>query len=192
MTPTLDTQTLTLLALIPLVAWRVVARFRRMIGRQRLSRIRPWIQLAVFALLLALLCLAAYARHGNVAWLGVGLAGGGALSLYGLRKTEFEATPQGLFYTPHARLGLVLSSLFLLRVLWRIGELLLHGVPAQGHDDFTFSPYTLAPVGLFAGYSMGYAVGLIGWRFRLLRRKAKPLRSGSHPNSNLTDRKQEE
>ena len=44
--------TIALLALLPLVAWRVYMRFRRMVGRQQLSRVRPWITLAIFSIVL--------------------------------------------------------------------------------------------------------------------------------------------
>lgn len=180
-----DNQTFALLALLPLIAWRVVARFRRMVGRQRLSRVRPWVSLAVFGLLLALLVMAARVagQGAATAWLALGLACGGLLSLYGLRRTEVQVEPGvAIWYIPHAPLGIVLSSLFLLRVLWRVGELLLHGLPlAGGHDSFTFSPWTLAPVGLFAGYSIGYAIGLLRLRWRVLRQRRADLNRSGGP-----------
>lgn len=181
-----DTQTLAFFALLPLLAWRVVARFRRLVGRQRLSPVRPWIGLAIFSLLLGLVAAAAWAQGQAMAlgWLVLGVGCGGLLSLYGLRRTGYEVgAGSAIWYVPHAPLGIALSTLFLLRVLWRVGELVLHGVPAAGHDSFTFSPWTMAPVGLFAGYSMGYAAGLLRARRRLLReqrerREAALSRSG--------------
>src|SRR3954447_26598636 len=98
--------TLTLALLLPLLGWRVYARFRRMVGRQRLSRIRPWITLAIFPILLVLLCFAAREHLERLGWLAGGLGFGGLLGIFGLRKTRFEPTPQGLFYTPNAHLGI--------------------------------------------------------------------------------------
>jgi hypothetical protein len=40
------TSTVTLLVLVPLLIWRIHARFRRLVGRQRLSKVRPWISAA--------------------------------------------------------------------------------------------------------------------------------------------------
>src|SRR5689334_5092465 len=114
--------TVALLALLPLVAWRVYSRFRRMIGRQRLSRVRPWITLAIFSIVLALLAYAARAHVERLEWLAVGFAAGGLLAAYGLRLTRFEPTPEGLFYTPNAYLGIALSLLFLGRLIYRLAE----------------------------------------------------------------------
>jgi hypothetical protein len=172
--------TLTLLIVIPLIAWRVYARFRRMVGRQRLSRIRPWITLAIFPILVVALGLAGLAHVERLAWLAAGLAGGGLLGLYGLRKTRFEPTPQGLFYTPNAHLGIALSLLFVARIAYRFVEIyaLDPGVP-HGPDDFARSPLTLAVFGLLAGYYIAYAIGLLRWRFRILRRKREREREAS-------------
>ena len=42
--------TRTLAVLPPLLGWRIHARFGRRVGRQRLSRLRPWITLTIFPL----------------------------------------------------------------------------------------------------------------------------------------------
>ena len=174
--PAPSTTTLTILALLPLIGWRMYTRVRRMIGCQRLSRIRPWITLVVFPLLLCLLALSAFApphpQPQRLGWLAAGLAVGGLLAIYGLKRTRFEATPQGLYYTPDARLGIALSILFISRVLYRLLQLLVIGVdaPAQG-SEFTLSPYTLGPVGMLSGYYVVYAIGLVRWRWRVLRAK---------------------
>ncbi len=157
--------TITLLVLLPLIAWRVVARFRNMIGRQRLGRRRPWIQLAVFSLLLLLFAWAALAHPERLAWLALGMAAGGALGIAGLRLTRFEATPEGFFYTPNTPLGLGLGLLFLGRIAWRLGQLALSDPGAPGGTaEFAGSSVTLAIFGLLAGYRVVFAVGLIRWR----------------------------
>jgi hypothetical protein len=43
--------------------------------------------------------------------------------------------------------------------------------PPHGMDDFARSPLTLAVFGLLAGYYVAYAVGLLRWRFGVLRAK---------------------
>lgn len=166
--------TITLLVLLPLVAWRVYARFRRMVGRQRLSRIRPWITLAIFPVLLVLLCFAAHEHPERLWWLagGLGLGLGALLGIFGLGKTRFEPIPQGLFYTPNAHLGIALSLLFVARIVYRLVEVyvIAPGMP-NGIGDFARSPLTLAVFGLLAGYYISYAFGLVRWRFRVLRAK---------------------
>lgn len=178
--PSPNPTTLAVLAFLPLIAWRMVVRYRRMTTRQRLGRIRPWITVIVFPLLLWLIAMTAFVpphpQPEKLPWLGAGLLVGVLLSVYGLRRTTFEVTSEGLFYTPHAKLGIAISVLFTLRVLWRIGELLLRGpVPPDHMNDFTLSPFTLAPLGLLGGYYIAYSAGLIAWRWRhfaRLRRQA--------------------
>jgi hypothetical protein len=164
------TATLVMLALVPLVLWRIYSRVRRLVGRQRLSRVRPWITLAVFPLLILLLAWFALPRPEPLAWLGGGLAGGALLALYGLRMTRFEPTPEGLFYTPNVHLGIALSLLFIGRVIYRIVEVALLGHPNSG-IGFVQSYVTLSIFGLLAGYYIAYAIGLVRWRFAVLRAK---------------------
>jgi hypothetical protein len=168
--PTLTPSAVTLLALVPLLAWRAYLRFRRMVGRQRLSRVRPWITLAVFPLLIALLGLAAAGAPRSLAWMAAGLAAGALLGVFGLRRTTFEPTPRGLFYTPNAHLGVALSLLFIARIAYRLVEVLVIA-PAAGRtpDDFASSALTLAIFGLLAGYYIAYAVGLLSWRRKVNR-----------------------
>ena len=72
------------------LAWRIYSRTRRLVGRQRLSRVRPWLTIVVFPLLVALLLLESY-RHGGAAWgLAAGVVVGLGLGWYGLRLTRFE------------------------------------------------------------------------------------------------------
>src|SRR5271155_3822641 len=86
-------------ALVVLIAWRLYSRMRRSIGRQQLHRVRPWITVVLFPLLLALLGLAARAQLLTEASLWCGVASGVTLGVLGLRLTRFEKTAQGLFYT---------------------------------------------------------------------------------------------
>lgn len=176
MTP--SPSTVTLLVLLPLLAWRVYARFRRMVGRQRLSRVRPWVTLSIFPALIVLLCIATQSHLERLWWLAAGLSLGSLLGVCGLHKTRFEPTPQGLFYTPNAHLGIALSLLFLVRIVYRFVEVYaLEPTLPHGMDDFARSPLTLAVFGLLAGYYIAYAIGLARWRFRVLRakRQREPL-----------------
>jgi hypothetical protein len=161
----LNTPTIVLLALTPLVVWRIYARVRRMVGRQRLSRVRPWVPVVLFPVLVLLLAFASRQHPLALASLAGGLLAGSLLALYGLRLTRFEPTAQGLFYTPNAYLGSALSLLLVGRILYRLVEIYADGLAAADiHSDFARSPATLAIFGTLAGYYVAYAVGLLRWR----------------------------
>jgi hypothetical protein len=166
--PAATSTTLTLVAIVPLLVWRVVARVRRQIGRQRLSRARPWITLTVFPLLLAWLGFAAAAgAPARLGWMLGGVVAGAALGRLGWRHTKREATPQGLYYTPNLHLGILVSMLFVGRVAFRLVE--LYGTPPDAVPAFASSRSTLAVFGLLAAYYVVYAASLVRWRLRVRR-----------------------
>jgi hypothetical protein len=171
-----------LLVLLPLVAWRMYARFRRLVGRQRASRVRPWITLTLLPALSALLAYEARGDAAALASLAVALAAGAALGRYGLRRTRFEASPGGLFYTPHAPLGIALSVLLAGRIVYRLVELAARGAQGATHAGFVRSPLTLVIFGMVAGYYVAYAVGLVRWR-RAVLNEASRRRSAGEGNA---------
>ena len=165
MPTTLDTHLLIVIAVAALVVWRIYARIRRMVGRQRLGRVRPWITVTVFPLIFALLMLRGLANPvTGIAALAGALVGIG-LGVLGTRLTKFEVTPAGLFYTPNAHLGIALSLLLVLRLGYRFVML----QASSGHADpqatqIGSSPLTMAIFGTLAGYYVTYAIGLLRWR----------------------------
>jgi hypothetical protein len=162
--------TLALVALMPLLAWRIYARFRRAVGRQRLSRARPWITLSIFSLVVVLLAFFAREHVERLGWLAAGLLAGWLLALYGLHLTSFEPTAEGLFYTPNAYLGIALSLLFFGRMLHRLAEVYaLTRSVAPRPPSFARSPFTLAVFGVLAGYYIAYSIHLVLWRKGVLR-----------------------
>ena len=182
----LNPQTVTLLVLAPLIGWRLYTRFRRMVGRQRLSKVRAWITLAIYIPLIVLLCFATRTHPERLAWLAGGIGLGLLLGIIGLNKTRFEPTPEGLFYTPYAHLGIALSLLFVARIAYRFVEVYSSAPTGQQQPpDFARSPLTLAVFGLLAGYYVTYAIGLARWRIRVLRakRQREALKSQTAPDS---------
>jgi hypothetical protein len=148
-----------------LIGWRLVSRVRRMVGRQRLSTVRPWLTVCLVPVVLVGLLIVALAHPWVALALVAGVAIGVALGLYGLRLTIFEPTAEGLFYTPNAYLGIALSLLLIVRLGWRAVELYTSEIPiATPPVDFARSPLTLLIVGTLAGYYITYAVGLLRWR----------------------------
>ena len=165
-----STSALTLILFVLLIVWRLYARLRRMIARQRLSKVRPWVTIGLYATVLVLLCLALHTHPAALWWVAGGLAAGSFLGLFALRKTQFEQMPQGLFYTPHAPVGIALSLLFVARIAYRLVQVSATQTMVQpGKPDFDRSPLTLAIFGLLASYFIAYAGGLVRWRFRVLR-----------------------
>jgi hypothetical protein len=151
-----------------LVVWRMYSRLKRMVGRQRLSRVRPWLTVVFFPLLVGLLLLASRDHAEAAGALSGGVVLGCALGWYGLRLTKFEHSPTGLFYTPNAHLGIALSLLLIGRLAYRAVQVYaVHGSFQADSAAFARSPLTLVIFGTLAGYYVAYAAGLLRWRRRV-------------------------
>jgi len=165
MSASIDTHLITVVAVVALIGWRMVARIRRVIGRQRLSPTRPWFTVLLFPLVLLLVLFTGLAHPMTTAAMAAGVAVGIVLGLYGTRLTRFEVTPAGLFYTPNAHLGIALSVLLVLRLGYRFVMLQLGGQPFDPQSmQLGNSPLTMAIFGTLAGYYVTYAIGLLRWR----------------------------
>ena len=164
----ISSQALFTVAIIALIAWRMYARIRRTIGRQRLSAVRPWLTLAIFPLLIALLALATRSLPLAEASLACGVAIGIGLGVLGLRLTRFEASADGVYYTPSAHLGVLLSTLLLARIAYRflVGVLPGSTLGAPPPSASALTPLTLLLVSTLAGYYCVYAIGLLCWAAR--------------------------
>jgi len=153
-------------AIIALIAWRLYGRIRRTIGRQHFSARRPWFLVVFFPLLLSLMVFAVHRYPLTEAALAVGVTLGVALGLLGLRLTRFEITPEGMFYTPSAHLGVALSTLLVGRIVYRF--LVSGGAPwsGPGQPPAAPTPLTMLLLGTLAGYYTTYAFGLLRWAAR--------------------------
>lgn len=164
--------TTALIVLLPLLAWRLHARYKRLIGRQRTNKYRPWIVMAVYALLLGLIGWAVWGQWIALEALAAGLGAGWLISRWAWKQTQLEPTPQGLYYTPHTHLGIALLVLFIARIAYRVVEVIWLLPESQaGFHAFVASPLTLSVFGLMAGHSSGYALALYLWRRRVLQAK---------------------
>jgi hypothetical protein len=165
MSAPVDTHLITVVAVVALIGWRMFARIRRAIGRQRLSPMRPWFTVVLFPLILLLVLFTNLVHPLTLAAVGAGAALGIGLGLYGTRLTRFEVTPAGLFYTPNAHLGIALSLLLVLRLGYRFVMLQLGGQGiAPQSMQLGSSPLTMAIFGTLVGYYVTYAIGLLRWR----------------------------
>jgi hypothetical protein len=151
-------------ALAPLVVWRVYSRIKRLTTRQRSRTWRHRTTLVFFPLLLVMVGLAGLGNPLVLAALAAGLVGGVLLGTAALRNTLFEQAGEEFYFTPHPYIGMVVASLFLARMAYRAWEFYMHADFAQ--HDFMRSPLTLAVFGILAGYYITYAIGLLRWRQR--------------------------
>jgi hypothetical protein len=162
-----------------LVIWRFYSRVRRMVVRQKLSKVRPWITTCALPVVVALFVKGALAQPLSMAALVGGVVVGIGLGLYGLRLTRFENTPDGMYYTPSAHLGIALSVLLIGRVGYRAMQ--MYSAPnvsnAAPPVPFSGTPITLLIFGALAGYYVAYAIGLIRWR-RSVRNAAEATATG--------------
>lgn len=159
-------------AIALLFAWRIQRRIRRLVGRQRLRRFRPWLSATLFPLLVALLLLGSLPRPMVAGGLLGGVVLGVGLAFYSYRRTRFEVTPIGLYYTPNAHVGIALSVLFAARIVYRllqVGGIGLTGIDPDAAMAFGGSPLTLTMFGTLAGYYASYAIGLLRWRASVAR-----------------------
>ncbi|MDB5919128.1 MAG: hypothetical protein JWR40_3362 [Massilia sp.] len=152
--------------LVPFVMWRVYQRVKRLMVRQRSQPWRHWISVVLFPALLALMAVLSLAHppaHTQaLAGMAAGVVAGAALGVLGLRKTRFEQVGNEFFYTPNAHIGVLVSLLFVGRLLYRGYEFYVLGTAQP--QDFASSPLTLLVFGVLAGYYTTYAAGILRWR----------------------------
>ena len=104
---------------VGLVLFFIYRRFRRNFGRQKLGRKRLKFRMYLLAvigfLLLAGALFSSLSALATVAGLGIGVA----LALWAAKHTRFEKQDDTLYYIPHTYTGMVVSALFLGRILYR-------------------------------------------------------------------------
>jgi len=163
------------LFVIPIVIWRMYSRVKRNIGRQHLSKWRPWLTLTLFPVIVILISLGAVSQPVRLLAMGGGIVAGAVLGIFGTKHTKFENTSEGIFYTPNAHIGIALSVIFLGRVVYRMFQVysMDPGAPFNP-NDFASSPLTLSIFGLLAGYYVTYAIGLIRYKMSVERGTTPP------------------
>src|SRR5579864_8184096 len=102
----LDQKMIPALVMSLFLGWAIYRRARRLIGRQPVQVGRLRLRIGIFTVLGALGHVASLRDPVLLAAVAGGLLGGGALGAFGVQQTQFEATPQGSFYTPHTYVGL--------------------------------------------------------------------------------------
>jgi hypothetical protein len=157
------TQTnIVMLALAPLIMWRIYKRVQRLTVRQQSRMWRHWIGALLLPPVMAVLAVTLVAKPLALAAIMGGAVAGAVLGLVALRRTGFERVGSDYFYTPHAPIGLTISMLLIGRLLYRAYEFYAFG--AQQMPQFGSSPLTLLIFGTAFGYYIAYAIGLLRWR----------------------------
>lgn len=106
-------------ATFALVLWIIYRRFRRLFGRQELRPKRMKFRIVLLSVLGVFLLIPALVSQ-ELAWaLVAGLAVGVGLGVWGAKHTRFESADGTLYYIPHTYAGMVVSALFLGRILYR-------------------------------------------------------------------------
>lgn len=160
--------TIALLLLTPVLVWRVYARLKTQMQRQRSILTRHYTGIFVFLAMLAVPASELLRNPTSLIALAIGTAGGIGYGIWGLKKTRFEETDEGYFFTPYARLGILIAMLFAARVLYIGFE--LYANQGQPTPLFTDSPLSMLVVGVTGAYFATYSIGILRWR--LQRQKA--------------------
>ncbi|WP_317202005.1 hypothetical protein [Janthinobacterium sp.] len=162
----METTTLALLVLVPLLVWRIFSRLKRMMVRQPSTLWSHWAAAILFPLLVAALAALTGGAALPLSSLGAGALAGAWLGVWGIKLTRFENTAKGCFYTPNRHLGMLVAMLFVARALHLCLELYLNTRVAAPlpQQDPAQSPLTMLSCGLLAGYYGIYAWGLLRWR----------------------------
>ena len=159
--------TLALLVLTPFLVWRVYSRLKTMMGRQRSIMARHWTGLGVFLAMLLVPASELVSRPPMLGWLALGAVFGVAYGVWGLRLTRFEDTDEGYYFTPNARLGILIAMLFTARILYLGFEMYANQGSNTPPPRFTDSLLTMLAVGVTGGYFGTFSAGVLRWRLKL-------------------------
>lgn len=140
MSPSESSQWLTMIISVPLTGFLLYRRFKRTFGRQPVRRRAMIARMVIFTLICGALVVTKPTPEMIGAALG-GLVIGLAAAFYGFKKTRFEVTAEGPFYTPDPWVGLAMTSIFVGRM---VSRLLVLQQAAAAHPA-TASPFASVP-----------------------------------------------
>ena len=184
-----------IVATVVLLLFIIYRRVRRLFGRQPLKPARMLTRIVILCVVGALLSPAALRSSAAALALSAGLALGVAIGAWGARHTRFEWHEGELHYVPHTYAGLVVSALFLGRVLYRF--LILSqsdssldagasarqpGSGIEGFGALYHNPLTLSVFFVLIGYYVCY-YGYVLWQFKQGRHAMPASAAGVNPSS---------
>jgi hypothetical protein len=160
-----------------LVLFVIYRRLRRSFGRQPWSPVRMWIRLGLLAIV-GLSLAPAMLRSPGFFLAGIcGLAAGVGLGAWGAAHTRYQRTAERLYYIPHTYTGILVTLLFLGRLIYRM-VMLSSATPTPG-DPTPFgspdaylntsammtSPLTIGLLYVLVGYYV-YYYGRLLWKVK--------------------------
>lgn len=164
-----------------LVLFIIYRRFRRTFGRQPLRPRRMIVRTVILSAIAVLLLPAAWRSSASASAMGAAVVLGIALAVWGARHTRFEQHGGELHYIPHTYAGMVVSALFLGRVLYRLLVLPYSapaasaagaaGAPAAALGALYQNPLTLSVFFVLIGYYVTY-YSYVLWKSQQLKREA--------------------
>ena len=148
-----------------LLLWVIYRRFKRTFGRQRLSPGRMIFRIGLLCLVGVLSLV--QVRGGTWQLFGteaLGLAAGLALAVWASSQTRFERHEGALYYVPHTLSGVVVSALFLSRLVYRLlmqYQTATHAGGAAAAPNMSFAtaihnPFTMGLFFVLVGYYAGF------------------------------------
>ncbi len=175
-------------AVTAIVAFGVYRRVRRNIGRQILTAPRQYVRMGLITVLCLVLTFLHPLQPLAVAYIGSGLLVGAAIGWFALRHTEFAATPEGYFYTPHLYIGIAVTALFVGRLLYRVvlAYDAMANAAAGTRPAPDNNPLTLGILFLTASYYIVYCTGLLRWLSKAERTASAKLSPGAPDGASST------
>jgi hypothetical protein len=159
--------TAALILLVPVLVWRIYQRLKTQMLRQRSILSRHYTGLLVFSAMVLVPLTELLDRPLSLAALAMGAIAGIGLGSYGLRRTRFEDTPEGYFFTPPMRMGILVAMLLVARVIYLGIEIYMNQGSSQPNPRFSDSEATMFCVGLTGAYFATFSASLMRWRLRL-------------------------
>jgi hypothetical protein len=159
--------TLALILLLPILVWRIYQRLKAQMTRRRSIMSRHYTGLLVFGAMLLVPAAGMGDRPLSLAALALGAVVGIALGIYGLRRTRFEDTAEGYYFTPPMRMGVLVGMLLVARVIYLGIEVYMNQGSNQPNPRFSDSPLTMYCLGMSASYFATFSASLMRWRLRL-------------------------
>lgn len=163
----LSMYTIALMLLAPVLVWRIYSRVKGMMKRQRSVMQRHYTGAGVFTAIVLVSGSQLLDQPGSLAWLAIGTLGGIAYGVWGLKLTRFETVKEGYFFTPNARLGLIIAMLFVAAVMYVGFEIYANQGAMSATPKVTDYVFFMPCLGLMAGYFGTYSAGLLRWRMKL-------------------------
>ena len=158
--------TLALIVLVPLLVWRIYKRLSQQMVRTRSILSRHYTGLLVFGAMLLVPATEMAGRPLSLAALAAGALGGIALGYYALRRSRFEDTAEGYFFTPPSRMGILVAMLLVARVIYLGIEIYMNQGSNKPNPRFTDSPVTMLCLGITAAYFATFSASFMRWRQR--------------------------